>query len=53
MALDLADAERERFGLGDSTLFLVNLREQAAVDAELRQVASQLDYLIPEPFMSK
>ncbi len=45
VALDLADAERERFRLGDSTLFLVNLREQAAVDAELRQVAANLDYL--------
>lgn len=45
VALELADAERERFRLGDSTLFLVNLREQAAVDAELRQVAANLDYL--------
>ncbi|MEO5924116.1 MAG: TolC family protein [Bryobacteraceae bacterium] len=45
VALDLADAERERFRLGDSTLFLVNLREQAAVDAELREVAANLDYL--------
>jgi outer membrane protein TolC len=45
VALDLADAERERFRLGDSTLFLVNLREQAAVDAELRQVAANLDYV--------
>ncbi len=45
VALDLADAERERFRLGDSTLFVVNLREQAAVDAELRQVAANLDYL--------
>jgi outer membrane protein TolC len=45
VALDLADAERERFRLGDSTLFFVNLREQAAVDAELRQVSSVNDYL--------
>lgn len=45
VALDLADAERERFRLGDSTLFLVNLREQAAVDAELREVSANLDYL--------
>lgn len=44
VALDLADAERERFRLGDSTLFLVNLREQAAVDAELRLVGANLDY---------
>lgn len=45
VALDLADAERERFRLGDSNLFTVNLREQAAVDAELREVAAVNDYL--------
>jgi outer membrane protein, heavy metal efflux system len=45
VALDLADAERERFRLGDSTLFTVNLREQAAVDAELREVNAVSDYL--------
>ena len=45
VALDLAEAERERFRLGDSTLFLVNLREQAAVDAELRLVAANLDHI--------
>ena len=37
----LADAERERFELGDSTLFVVNLRELAAAGARLR-VASAL-----------
>jgi len=45
VALDLADAERERFRLGDSTLFVVNLREQAAVEAALRQIAATNDYL--------
>ena len=45
VALDLADAERERFRLGDSNLFTVNLREQAAVDAELRDVGAVNDYL--------
>ena len=45
VSLDLADAERERFRLGDSNLFTVNLREQAAVDAELRQVSAVSDYL--------
>lgn len=45
VALDLADAERERFRLGDSNLFIVNLREQAAVDAELREVSAVSDYL--------
>lgn len=45
VALNLADAERERFRLGDSTLFTVNLKEQAAVDAELRSVSAVGDYL--------
>ena len=45
VALELADAERERFRLGDSNLFTVNLREQAAVDAELREVSAVSDYL--------
>jgi outer membrane protein TolC len=45
VAEELADAERERFRLGDSTLFTVNLREQAAVDAELRQLQAANDYL--------
>jgi cobalt-zinc-cadmium efflux system outer membrane protein len=45
VAVDLAEAERERFRLGDSTLFTVNLREQAAVDAELREVSAVNDYL--------
>ena len=45
VALDLADAEREKFRLGDSNLFTVNLREQAAVDAELRDVGAVNDYL--------
>jgi outer membrane protein TolC len=44
VALELASAERDRFDLGDSNLFTVNLREQAAVDAELRRVAASLDY---------
>lgn len=45
VAGDLADAERERFRLGDSTLFTVNLREQAAMEAELREVNAVSDYL--------
>lgn len=35
-AQQLADAERERFDLGDSTLFVVNLRELAAASAGLK-----------------
>jgi len=34
----MADAERRRFGLGASDFLLVNLREEAAADARLRQV---------------
>jgi len=45
VAADLAGAERERFRLGDSTLFTVNLREQAAVEAELREVSAVNEYL--------
>lgn len=45
LSLDLADAERERFRLGDSNLFTVNLREQAAADAEFREVGAVNDYL--------
>jgi outer membrane protein TolC len=45
VALELAAAERERFRLGDSTLFTVNLREQAAVEAELREIGAVNDYL--------
>jgi outer membrane protein TolC len=45
VSLDLADAERERFRLGDSTLFTVNLREQAAADSALREVSAVNDYL--------
>lgn len=44
VARQLEDAERSRFDLGDSTLFLVNLREQATFDAEVREVAAQADY---------
>jgi outer membrane protein TolC len=50
VALDLAEAERERFRLGDSNLFTVNLREQAAVDAELREVSALNDYLRASTF---
>jgi outer membrane protein, heavy metal efflux system len=41
---EVEEAERIRFQLGDSTLFLVNLRELATVDAEVREVAAQADY---------
>jgi len=38
VARGLVDSERERFTLGDSTLLMVNLREQAYAEAEMREV---------------
>jgi len=40
----LEDAERFRFQAGDGTLFMVNLREQATVEAATREIAAQADY---------
>lgn len=40
VARELEQAERERFTLGDSTQFLVNLRELATADAATRQIAA-------------
>jgi outer membrane protein, heavy metal efflux system len=40
----LEEAERVRFNLGDGNLFLVNLREQATFDTELRQVGALNEY---------
>ncbi len=37
-------AERDRYELGESTLFTLNLREIATVDARLREAAAQADY---------
>jgi outer membrane protein TolC len=37
-------AERDRYELGETNLFTLNLREIATVDAELREVASLADY---------
>lgn len=39
----LENGERTRFDLGDSTQFLVNLREQTTVEAQLREVDAVLD----------
>lgn len=39
----LEEAERAKFDLGDSTQFLVNLRELATADAQVRQVKAQSD----------
>lgn len=40
----LADAERNRFQRGDSTLLFVNIREQAEADAELLEIEALADY---------
>lgn len=41
---ELESLERERFELGDTNLFTVNLREAAAADAEYRRIESLADY---------
>ena len=44
LARDLERLERTRFELGDSTLFFVNLREQATAEAALREIDALADY---------
>ncbi|MDI1479823.1 TolC family protein [Polyangium sp. y55x31] len=44
VARKLADQELRRFGLGEGTLLLVNLREQAALEAALRQIDAVADW---------
>ena len=46
VAENLAKAEKSRFDLGDSTLLIVNLREQAAAEVALRMVSAELDYWV-------
>jgi outer membrane protein, heavy metal efflux system len=41
---DLEDAERTRFDLGEGTLFVLNLREQATMDAAIREALAQADF---------
>ncbi len=43
VALSLEQGERTRFGLGDSSLLFVNLREQATAEARIREVDALLD----------
>jgi outer membrane protein TolC len=43
-AQQLAEAEQERFELGDSTLFVVNLRELAAASARLKVADTLADW---------
>ncbi len=44
LARDLERLEKQRFELGDATLFMVNLREQATIEAALREVDALADY---------
>jgi len=44
LARTMERAERRKFGLGDSNLLLVNLREQSTADAAKNVVQTQLDY---------
>lgn len=44
VARELAALERQRFALGDGTLLVVNLREQAAAEAAIREVDALLDW---------
>lgn len=41
---DLARGEAKRFDLGDSNLIFVNLREQNAADAKVREIEALQDY---------
>lgn len=44
VAENLAKAEKTRFDLGDSTLLIVNLREQNAAEVALRLIGAEADY---------
>ena len=44
LAERVAEAERARFALGDSTILVVNLREEAAADAAAAEVDAIADY---------
>ena len=44
MSRELEEAERTRFELGEGTFFMLNLREQATLDAALREALAQADY---------
>jgi outer membrane protein len=44
-AKQVEEGERRRFGAGDSTLFLVNQRERASAEAQMRLAEVHVDYL--------
>ena len=45
LASQLEEAERVRFRVGEGTLFVVNLREQATLEAALREIEARADQL--------
>jgi outer membrane protein TolC len=44
LARELERGERQKFDLGDSTIFLVNQRERATAEAEIKLVEIETDY---------
>jgi outer membrane protein TolC len=44
LAVKLEEGEREKFRLGDSTLFLVNQRERATAEARVKLIEIQAEY---------
>lgn len=44
LAIRLEEGEREKFRLGDSTLFLVNQRERATAEARVKLIEIQAEY---------
>jgi outer membrane protein, heavy metal efflux system len=44
LAEQLEEAERTRFNQGDSTMLILNLREQQAAEAEVREIDARADY---------
>ena len=47
-AAEMAQAERRRFTMGASDFFLVNIREEAAADASVRQLDAQFRQIVAQ-----
>ncbi len=47
-ARELEQGERDRFAAGESTILIVNLREQATADAAIKEIDSLAEYHIAE-----
>jgi cobalt-zinc-cadmium efflux system outer membrane protein len=50
-ARELEEGERTRFDAGESTILIVNLREQATADSAVRQVDAYVQYHIAEAYL--